>query len=85
MIKVAIKDSRRLNGTPKIKSPKGSTPRFPITTHINTNPTNHDRSVVWSSVNFRERMKMTTANRSDHNPHTAPFRGADGKLRPIDW
>jgi hypothetical protein len=80
-----MKDSRMLNGIAYHKIPYGKTPRLPIVTHIMTNATNQDRKVVCMRVNFLAKIKIATANRSDHIPQTAPLIGADGKLSPRSW
>jgi hypothetical protein len=46
MIKLARKDSSKLNGTAKTNILVGNTLKFHATTHINTNPTNQERRVV---------------------------------------
>jgi len=83
MMTAAMSASRRLSGTAKKKMPVGSTPRLYVTTHIMTNPVNHERSVVWMTVNFFSMMKMAMANRSDQNTQSAPFTGSDGNIIPI--
>ena len=82
IIKAATNASRRLRGTAPYKIPRGNTPRFAATTHINTNPTNHARNVVCASENFFARIKIAMANKSDHTPHKAPLMGLEGNVRP---
>ena len=72
----------RLNGIEYNKSPLGNTSKFPITNHIITKATNQERKVVCVIVNFFAMMKIATAKNNDQIPHTAPFTGPDGKLRP---
>ena len=84
MINVAKNASNKLNGIAIGKSPNGNTPIFPITNYINTKPTNQEKSVVLSNVNFFDIIKIEMAKSSDHIPHTAPFIGSAGKVSPSD-
>lgn len=78
----AINASSKLNGTAKTNIPYGKTPKFPITTHIKTKPTNQDKKAVFNKLNFFEIMKIAIANNNDHNPQIAPLIGSDGKTMP---
>jgi len=82
MIKAATKASRRLRGTAAYNSAYGRTPRFPITTHINTKATNQERRAVCKNENFFAIINMAIANSSDHSPQIAPLIGSEGKTRP---
>lgn len=82
IITAATKVSSKLSGTANQSIADGKTPRFQVTIHISTNPTNQAKSVVWTRENFLEMIKMAMANSSDHKPHTAPLMGSDGKTRP---
>jgi len=46
IIKVAMNASKKLKGTAIGKILKGKTPKFPITNHMKTNPTNQDKNAV---------------------------------------
>jgi len=74
--------SSRLKGIAKERIPSGKTPKFPTATHINTKPTNHERSVVCSNENFLDMMKIAVAYSKDQIPQTAPFIGSEGKIIP---
>ena len=82
MIRLAKNVSNKLNGIAKVSIPNGKTPILPITSHINTKTTNHERRTVCSRVNFLAIMNMAIAKHNDHNPQIAPLIGVDGNTRP---
>ena len=81
-MKDAKKASSKLSGTAMNNIPYGKTSKLPMTTHINTKPTNQERNVVCIKVNFFEMINMAMANNNDHSPQTAPLIGSEGKTRP---
>ena len=82
MIKVARNASNKLKGIAANRMPVGNTPIFPITTHINTKPTNHESRVVCNKVNFLAIIKIEIANNSDQIPQSTPLIGSVGKTSP---
>lgn len=62
--------------------PNGNTFIFPTTSHINTNPKNHEIRVVCNNVNLFAIINMTIAKHNDHNPQTAPLIGSEGNTSP---
>lgn len=84
-MKLAKNASNKLKGIAISKIPKGRTPKLPITSHINTNPTNHDRNVVCSKVNFLLKIKIAIAKHNDQIPQTAPLIGCSGNVNPKFW
>ena len=82
MITLAINASSKLNGTAKNNILYGSTFMFPMTIHINTNPTNQDRKVVCNNENFFARMNTATAKHKDQSPQIAPLIGSEGNTSP---
>jgi hypothetical protein len=82
-IRLARNASNKLNGIANGSIPSGKTSIFAITSHINTNPTNHEMSVVCNNENFFAIINMVIAKHNDHNPQMAPFTGSDGKTKPM--
>lgn len=82
MIKLAKYASSMLKGMAAGNISKGKKPRFPVTSHINTKPTNQDKKVVCTKVNFLLIMKIKTAKQKDQIPHTAPLTGNSGNISP---
>jgi len=71
-----------LKGTAKNKMEKGKTPKFPITSHINTKPAIHEIATVCIRVNLFDKRKIVKAKNNDHIPHIAPLTGSEEKTRP---
>jgi hypothetical protein len=82
IIKVARKDSSKLNGIAKIRIERGRTLIFHNTNHINTKAANHEINVVWIKLNFLEIININIENKSDQTPHIAPFNGDEGNSIP---
>ena len=82
MITLAINASSKLNGTAKNNILYGSTFMFPMTIHINTNPTNQDRKVVCNNENFFEVMNIAAAKQKDQSPQITPLIGSEENTCP---
>jgi hypothetical protein len=81
-MRLAKNTSNKLSGMANGRIPNGKTFIFPTTSHISTNPTNHEIRVVCNSVNFFAIINMAIAKHNDHNPQTIPLIVSEGNTRP---
>ncbi|MCB9309443.1 MAG: hypothetical protein H6567_05215 [Lewinellaceae bacterium] len=75
-----IYTSKILNGIAHSRIENGSTPRFPITNHIITNPITQQRINDALKENFCEMKYITVANTKAQIPQTMPLIGCSGKI-----